>query len=206
MLFAAPIAILGCHVLASFATNWMRELIKPAIEFARRIPVGGHRFFRPDGDGNFFSEISLDTDGALMHLWAGVAHGPWPANSDHFFTITEDGPYRGSRAPIPKPAWLGATRWQTKPWLLPCRPPTPGIFAAILLGIGRGCSGKTMIALWQPGNAAMTSLNPFESVRTLGRPPLAKWQKLYFGRLSITVCSFLIGSLLLSLIFTLIDR
>jgi len=41
-----------------------------------------------------------------------------------------------------------------------------GIFAAVVLGLGR-IFGETMIALMATGNAAMISMNPFDSVRTL---------------------------------------
>jgi phosphate transport system permease protein len=42
----------------------------------------------------------------------------------------------------------------------------PGVFAAVLLGIGRAF-GETMIAIMATGNAPLTSLSPFEPARTV---------------------------------------
>ena len=57
---------------------------------------------------------------------------------------------------------------------------TPGIFAAVLLGIGR-IFGETMIALMATGNASLISLNPFDSVRTLSATIGAEMAEVVFG-------------------------
>ncbi len=78
---------------------------------------------------------------------------------------------------------------------------TPGIFAAVLLGIGR-VFGETMIALMATGNAALISANPFESVRTLSATIGAEMAEVVFGDTHYSVL-FLIGSLLFIFTFTL---
>jgi len=115
------------------------------------------------------------------------------------FTITED-----ALTAVPKSFYeaslaLGASKWQTAFFvILPAA--TPGIFAAILLGIGR-VFGETMIALMATGNAAQMDLNPFTSVRTLAATIGAEMAEVVFGDTHYNVL-FLIGSLLF--IFTFI--
>ena len=109
------------------------------------------------------------------------------------FTITEDAltaiPDTYKEASLA----LGASKWQTAVFvILPAA--TPGIFAAVLLGVGR-VFGETMIALMATGNAALSGLNPFESVRTLAATIGAEMAEVVFGDMHYGVL-FLIGSML----------
>jgi len=95
---------------------------------------------------------------------------------------------------------LGANKWQTAfHVILPAA--TPGIFAAMLLGIGR-VFGETMIALMATGNAALISANPFDSVRTLSATIGAEMAEVVFGDTHYSVL-FLIGSVLFIFTFFL---
>ena len=103
------------------------------------------------------------------------------------YTLTEDALTAVPSTYMEASLGLGASLRQTAfQVILPAA--TPGIFAAVLLGIGR-VFGETMIALMATGNAALISLNPFDSVRTF-QPPLGlKWPK-WFLAIPITVfCS-----------------
>jgi phosphate transport system permease protein len=115
------------------------------------------------------------------------------------FTITEDALTAVPRSFYEASLAIGASKWQTAFFvILPAA--TPGIFAAILLGIGR-VFGETMIALMATGNAAQMDLNPFASVRTLAATIGAEMAEVVFGDTHYNVL-FLIGSLLF--IFTFI--
>ncbi|MBI3090136.1 MAG: ABC transporter permease subunit [Candidatus Tectomicrobia bacterium] len=60
---------------------------------------------------------------------------------------------------------LGASKWQTAIYVvLPAA--SPGIFAAILLGLGRAV-GETMIVLMATGNTPILDLSPFTGMRTM---------------------------------------
>jgi phosphate transport system permease protein len=116
------------------------------------------------------------------------------------FTVTEDvmtavpGAYKEASLA------LGASRWQTAFYVtMPAA--TPGIFAAILLGIGR-IFGETMIALMATGNAVLLSANPFDSVRTFAATIGAEMAEVVFGDTHYSVL-FLIGALLFIFTFTL---
>jgi len=93
---------------------------------------------------------------------------------------------------------LGANKWQTALFVvLPAA--IPGIFAALLLGIGR-VFGETMIVLMATGNAALISANPFESVRTFAATIGAEMGEVVFGIYIILCFSSLVHYYLFSLL------
>ena len=197
ILFAAPIAILAALFSAAFAPYWMRELIKPAIELLAGFPSVVIGFFALMVMASFFQNI-FGYDGRLNAFVGGVAMAL--AAIPIIFTITEDALTAVPRTYTEASLALGATRWQTALFVtLPAA--TPGIFAAILLGIGR-VFGETMIALMATGNAAMIGINPFESVRTLAATIGAEMAEVVFGDTHYNVL-FLIGSLLFIFTFSL---
>lgn len=197
MLFAAPIAILAALFTAAFAPNWLREIIKPAIELLAGFPSVVIGFFALMVMASFFQGI-FGYESRLNAFVGGIAMAL--AAIPIIYTITEDAltaiPASYKEASLA----LGATKWQTALFVtLPAA--TPGIFAAILLGIGR-VFGETMIALMATGNAAMISANPFESVRTLAATIGAEMAEVVFGDTHYSVL-FLIGSLLFIFTFGL---
>ena len=60
---------------------------------------------------------------------------------------------------------LGASRWQTL-WRVVLPSASPGIFAGIMIGFGRGV-GETMIVLMATGNTPILDWSPFNGMRTL---------------------------------------
>jgi phosphate transport system permease protein len=197
MLLAAPIAILAALFSASFAPYWLREIIKPAIELLAGFPSVVIGFFALMVMATYFQNI-FGYDGRLNAFVGGVAMAL--AAIPIIYTITEDALTAVPRTYTEASLALGATRWQTALFVtLPAA--TPGIFAAVLLGIGR-VFGETMIALMATGNAAMISANPFESVRTLAATIGAEMAEVVFGDTHYNVL-FLIGSLLFIFNFTL---
>lgn len=197
ILFAAPIAILAALYTASFASKRMKEIIKPAIELLAGFPSVVIGFFALMVLATFLQDV-FQYDTRLNAFVGGIAMGI--AAIPIIFTITED-----ALTAVPKSFYeaslaLGASKWQTAFFvILPAA--TPGIFAAILLGIGR-VFGETMIALMATGNAAQMGLNPFESVRTLAATIGAEMAEVVFGDTHYNVL-FLIGSLLFIFTFAL---
>ncbi len=196
ILFAAPVAILAALYTASFAGKRMKEIIKPAIELLAGFPSVVIGFFALMVLATFLQDV-FQYDTRLNSFVGGIAMGI--AAIPIIFTITED-----ALSAVPKTfneasLALGASKWQTAFFvILPAA--TPGIFAAILLGIGR-VFGETMIALMATGNAAQMNLNPFDSVRTLAATIGAEMAEVVFGDTHYNVL-FLIGSLLF--IFTFV--
>ena len=84
---------------------------------------------------------------------------------------------------------LGAQPWETALFIvLPAA--TPGIFAALLLGIGRAL-GETMIVIMATGNAALLSFDPTQPVRTLAATIGAEMAEVVFGDTHYRVLFFL---------------
>jgi len=197
ILFAAPLAILAALYTASFASKRMKEIIKPTIELLAGFPSVVIGFFALMVLATFLQDI-FHYDTRLNSFVGGIAMGI--AAIPIIFTITED-----ALTAVPKSFYeaslaLGASKWQTAFFvILPAA--TPGIFAAILLGIGR-VFGETMIALMATGNAAQMGLNPFESVRTLAATIGAEMAEVVFGDTHYNVL-FLIGSLLFIFTFAI---
>ncbi len=197
VLIGAPLAILAALYTSFFAPRRLREFLKPAIEFLSGFPsvvIG------------FFALVDLATlvqrfFGAEYRLNAfvgGVALSL--AVIPIVFSVTED-----ALSSIPKyfteaSLALGATKWQTALFVvLPAA--TPGVFAAMLLGVGRAF-GETMIVLMATGNAALWSWKIFEPVRTMSATIGAEMAEVVFGDVHYSVL-FLIGSILFLFTFAL---
>jgi phosphate transport system permease protein len=197
LLFAAPISILAAIYTAMFAKPRIREIIKPVIELLAGFPSVVIGFFAL----MVLATILQNVFGYASRLNAfvgGIAMGL--AAIPIIYTLTED-----ALTAIPKTfteasLGLGASRRQTAFYVvLPAA--VPGIFAAVVLGLGR-IFGETMIALMATGNAAMISMNPFDSVRTLSATIGAEMAEVVFGDTHYNVL-FLIGSLLFIFTFAL---
>ena len=197
ILFAAPVAIFAALYTAMFAPPRLKEYIKPVIELLAGFPSVVIGFFALMVLASFFQNIfgySSRLNGFVGAIAMGLAAIPI------IYTLTEDALTAVPRTYIEASLGLGASIRQTAfTVVLPAA--TPGIFAAVLLGIGR-VFGETMIALMATGNAALISANPFDSVRTLSATIGAEMAEVVFGDTHYNVL-FLIGSLLFIFTFTL---
>jgi len=196
ILFAAPVAILAALYTAMFAPKRIREYIKPAVELLAGFPSVVIGFFALMVLASFFQDL-FGYSGRLNAFVGGIAMAL--AAIPVIFTLTEDALTAVPKTYMEASLGLGASLRQTAfGVILPAA--TPGIFAAVLLGIGR-VFGETMIALMATGNAALISLNPFDSIRTLSATIGAEMAEVVFGDTHYSVL-FMIGSLLF--IFTFI--
>jgi phosphate transport system permease protein len=197
MLIAGPLAVLAALYTCCFASKRVREIIKPIIEMLAAFPSVVIGFFALMVLASFFQDI-FGYDSRLNAFIGGVAMAL--AAIPIIYTISED-----ALAAVPKTYTeaslaLGASKWQTAFFvILPAA--TPGIFAAMLLGVGR-VFGETMIALMATGNAALVSANPFESVRTFAATIGSEMAETVFGETHYSVL-FFIGSLLFIFSFAL---
>jgi phosphate transport system permease protein len=197
MLIAGPLAVLAALYTSCFASKRVKEIIKPIIEMLAAFPSVVIGFFALMVLASFFQDV-FGYESRLNAFIGGVAMAL--AAIPIIYTISED-----ALAAIPKTYTeaslaLGASKWQTAFFVvLPAA--TPGIFAALLLGVGR-VFGETMIALMATGNAALSSLNPFESVRTFAATIGSEMAETVFGDTHYSVL-FFIGSLLFIFSFAL---
>lgn len=197
MLFAAPLAILAALYTSTFASKRAKEIIKPIIELLAAFPSVVIGFFALIILATFFQDI-FGYETRLNAFVGGVAMAL--AAIPIIFTITEDALSAVPKTYTEASLALGASKWQTAFFVvLPAA--VPGIFAAVLLGIGR-VFGETMIALMATGNAALNSPNPFESVRTFAATIGSEMAETVFGETHYSVL-FFIGSLLFIFSFAL---
>jgi phosphate transport system permease protein len=197
LLFAAPIAILAAIYTSMFAKPGLREVIKPVIELLAGFPSVVIGFFGLMILATLLQNI-FGYASRLNSFVGGIAMAL--AAIPIIYTLTEDALTAIPKTYIEASLGLGASKRQTAFYVvLPAA--VPGIFAAVLLGIGR-IFGETMIALMATGNAALVNLNPFDSVRTLSATIGAEMAEVVFGDTHYSVL-FLIGSILFIFTFVL---
>lgn len=197
LLIAGPLAILAAIYTSCFASRRTKEIVKPIIEMLAAFPSVVIGFFALMVLATFFQDI-LGYDSRLNAFIGGVAMAL--AAIPIIYTISEDALSAVPKTYTEASLALGANKWQTAFFVtLPAA--VPGIFAALLLGLGR-VFGETMIALMATGNAALVSANPFESVRTFASTIGSEMAETVFGETHYSVL-FFIGSLLFIFSFAL---
>ncbi len=197
VLIAAPISILSALFTSTFAPKWAREILKPAIEILAGFPSVVVGFFALVVLATFLQDV-FGYQYRLNAFVGGLALSL--AVIPIIYTVTEDSLSAIPKSYIEASYALGAEKWQTAVYVvLPAA--TPGIFAAVLLGIGRAF-GETMIVLMATGNAPIISASLFEPVRTMSATIGAEMAEVIFGELHYNVL-FLLGSILFVFSFTL---
>ncbi len=197
ILIAGPLAILAALYTACFASKRRKEIIKPIIEMLAAFPSVVIGFFALMVLATFFQDL-FGYDSRLNAFVGGVAMAL--AAIPIIYTIAEDALSAVPKTYTEASLALGASKSQTA-FLVILPAATPGIFAALLLGVGR-VFGETMIALMATGNAALLSANPFESVRTFAATIGSEMAETVFGETHYSVL-FFIGSLLFIFSFAL---
>ncbi len=193
----APLGILAALYAAFFAPRRLREIMKPMVEILAGFPSVVIGFF-----------CLLYVGSALQSLFGfqyrlnafvggiGLAIAVIPI----VFTITEDALSAVPKSLLEASLAMGATQWESAyKVMLPAA--FPGVFAAVLLGIGRAF-GETMIALMATGNAAMVSASIGDPVRTFSATIGAEMGEVIWGSAHYSILFFL-GVLLFVVSFTL---
>lgn len=190
LLIAIPLSILAALYTAFFAPRWTREYLKPAIEILAGFPSVVLGFFCLMTVATIVQAIT-GSEARLNAVVGGI--GLALAIIPIIYTISEDALRAVPQSLREAALALGASEWQAAyKVMLPAA--TPGIFAAVLLGLGRAI-GETMIALLAMGNAGTFSWNFFESVRTFAATIGAEMGEVVYGSPHYQVL-FLLGVLL----------
>lgn len=193
---AVPIGVLAALFTAEFAPRWVGELIKPMVELLAGIPSVVMGFFALIVLASILQAVTGSVT-RLNALNAGLALGL--AVIPVIYTVSEDAlravPSNLREASLA----LGANNWKTAIHaVLPAA--SSGIFAAIILGLGRAV-GETMIVLMASGNAALISWNVLDTTRTMPATIAAELGEVVVGGDHYRIL-FLIGVILFS--FTLV--
>ncbi|MCO6465678.1 MAG: phosphate ABC transporter permease subunit PstC [Bradyrhizobiaceae bacterium] len=193
----APLGILAAIYSAFFAPRKLRQILKPAIELLAGFPSVVLGFFCLVTIASFLQN-TFGLEYRLNALVGGI--GMALAVIPIVFAISED-----ALSAVPKTLReaslaLGSSEWQTAyRVMLPAA--APGVFAAIILGIGRAF-GETMIALMATGNAALADWNPLSPGRTFAATIGSEMGEVVWGSEHYGVL-FLIGALLFVVSFSL---
>lgn len=197
MLVAVPIALLAALYTTEYAPRAIQPYIKPAIELLAGIPSVVLGFFALVVMASWLQKL-FRFEMRLNAVVAGCALGL--AIIPVVYTVAEDALSAVPRALREASFALGATRAQTLlRVILPAA--LPGIFAGVVLGFGRAV-GETMIVLMASGNAAITSWNPADSIRTMSATVAAELAEVVYGSAHYHTL-FAIGALLFILTFIL---
>lgn len=197
VLFGAPIAILAALYTTVFAPKWAREFLKPTIELLAGFPSVVIGFFALVVMATFFQNL-FGLEYRLNAFVGGIAMSL--AVIPVIYTLSEDALSTVPNSYKEASVALGAHPWETAIYvILPAA--LPGIFAGVLLGVGRAI-GETMIALMATGNAALIGFDIVEPVRTLSASIGAEMAEVVVGDMHYGVL-FSLGALLFLVSFTL---
>lgn len=195
MLVACPIGVASALFISEFASRRVREITKPVIELLAGIPSVVLGFFALMILASWFQDafgFTYRLNGYNAGFALGIALIPI------VFTISEDGMSAVPRSYRAASLALGATRLQTAfKVVLPAA--TPAIFAAFVLAFGRAI-GETMILLMAGGNAAITSFDLADPLRTLSATIAAELGEVVFGSAHYSALFFM-GTLLFVITF-----
>jgi phosphate transport system permease protein len=175
-LFAVPFGVCGAVYIAELAGPREREILKPFIELLAAIPSVVLGFFglvvlAPIVKMVFHLSTGLTAlTGALLLALMAIPT---------IISISEDAIRSVPRSYREASMALGAREIQTV-WRVTVPAALSGIVAAVMLGMGR-VIGETMAVLMVTGNAAITTLSPFESVRTMTATIAAEMGEVTYG-------------------------
>lgn len=162
MLIAVPLGILTAAFLSELAPKRLQMILKPAIEILAAIPsvaIGflgivlvGPGIAKVFGLQNGLNALNGSILLAVMSLPTIITVGEDAINAV---------PLSHREASVA----LGANKWQTI-YQVTLPAATPGIIAAIMLGLGRAL-GETMTVLMATGNASVIPKGFLDSIRTI---------------------------------------
>lgn len=196
-LVSVPFGVCAAVYIAEVASQMENKILKPFIELLAGIPSVVIGFFglvvlAPIIKQIFHLNTGLSalTGGLLLALMAAPT----------MISISEDAIRSVPKSYKEASYALGANRLETI-WKVTVPAALPGIIAAVMLGIGR-VIGETMAVLMVTGNAAIMTLSPFESVRTMTATIAAEMGEIAFGSDHYRAL-FCVGILLLLVTFAL---
>lgn len=162
MVIAIPLGVGTAAFIAEYASPRLKNILKPTIEMLAAIPSVVIGF------------LGIVLVGPHIATWTGLPNGLNALNGavllavmalPTIITISEDAIHAVPKTYREASYALGASKWIT---LLRVTIPaaSPGIIAAVMLGLGRAI-GETMTVLMATGNAALMPTGFFDSVKTI---------------------------------------
>jgi len=195
LLVSMPIGIGAAVFISEFARGGAKDVLKTIIEFMAAVPSVVYGLIGVAVLIPAVKEV-FGLQSGLTALTGGVVLGVMTIPT--VVSISEDALHavpvdlrRGSAA-------LGNTRWQTT-FKVTVPAASSGIFAAMMLGLGRAI-GETIAVLMLTGNAAVMPSSVFESVRTMTGTIGAEMGEVVQGGMHYSVL-FAVGLILFAITF-----
>lgn len=162
LLVAVPVGVLTAAWLANMATGPVREVVKFGVELLAALPSVVIGFIGIQLTGPIIG-WAFETPGGLTALNGAVLLAIMALPT--IISLSEDALAAVPRSMVEGSLALGADRWQTL-WRVQVPAARSGLFAAIMLGMGRAI-GETMTVLMATGNASALPTSLLDPVRTL---------------------------------------
>ena len=159
---SVPIGVASALYIAEIAPPRAKEVLKAGIELLAAIPSVVIGFIGMVTLGPWIKDLfGLSTGLTALTGSITLAFMAMPT----IVSIAEDAVTAVPRQYREAAIAMGATKWQTT-WRIVAFAARPGMFAAIMLGIGR-VIGETMAVMMVTGNAALIPHSILQPVRTL---------------------------------------
>lgn len=162
MVIAVPLGILTAAFLSEFAPPKVQTILKPAIELLAAVPSVAVGFLGIVLVGPAISKV-FGLQNGLNALNGSILLAIMALPT--IITISEDAINAVPRSHREASLALGANKWETL-FRVTIPAATPGLLAAVMLGLGR-VLGETMTVLMATGNAAALPKDFLGSVRTI---------------------------------------
>lgn len=162
MIIAVPLGILTAAYISEFAPVRLQNILKPVIEILGSIPSVTIGF------------LGIVLVGPAIAKLFGIQNGLNALNGSvllavmalpTIITISEDAIHAIPQSYKEASLALGANKWTTL-FRVTLPAATPGLIAAVMLGLGRAL-GETMTVLMATGNAAVMPKGFLDSIRTI---------------------------------------
>lgn len=164
LIVAVPLGLMSAIYLSEFASDGMRNVLKPALELLAGVPtiVYGYfalTFITPELLKPIFGENVLNLNGLSAGIAMGIMILPMMAS------LSEDAVRAVPRSLREAASALGATRLETSlRVVVPAA--VSGIIAALILSMSRAV-GETMIVALASGSRPADAWNPLEGMQTI---------------------------------------
>lgn len=195
LLLCVPVGVGTAVFLSEFSRGMATDIIKSIVEFMAAIPSVVYGLI---GVGVVIPLVksTFGLDSGLTALAGGVVLGVMSIPT--IVSIAEDALHAVPESLRQGSAALGNTRWQTT-YKVTVPAASSGIFAAVMLGLGRAI-GETIAILMLTGNAAVMPTTVLESVRTMTGTIAAEMGEVVQGGLHYSVL-FTVGLVLFVITF-----
>lgn len=194
---SVPVGVAAAVFISEFSGRRVKDVMKSIIEFMAAVPSVVYGLI---GVAVVIPAVkdAFALSSGMTALAGGIVLGIMALPT--VISISEDALHAVPFDLRQGSAALGNTRWQTT-YKVTIPAAGSGIFAAIMLGLGRAI-GETMAVLMLTGNAAIMPTSALESVRTMTGTIAAEMGEVVQGGLHYSVL-FAVGLVLFAITFTI---